>query len=599
MSYATEAAKPTNTPIALFELDIGKTGHGFVSHCAPHVYKLKLYFQAYDIADAGFEEAFIFSPFEGDGAYTAFNDTWFAYLTSVGSVQENGEEITEKSSLADCISDDGSWYFDASEQMLYVHPTGSIPVHLNTYTVGAPLKVTSHSIAASLGEGYYEERIRAIPALRKAKDPHTSGFIASPSGSVELGNADGGLDRLVGFDVFGQQARLKWGYEGLAYADFKEVIKDYVEGFELGTDTVTIKLRDDRRRLARKLPVNRFDKVTYPNLADKYVGKVIPIFYGQVYDAEVICVNSEEGGSPNWTFKVCDVADHSNGIEAIDTVYVDGSSVTPASTDLTNGTVTLNNADWSGERVTFDGQGLHDSGDSYIQTILNVIEDLLSVYLDIAYNATNYDTSEWTTAESNALNNNCGLWMDEQDEAIEWIEKLTDSSGGHFIRKNDGKYTFRFTNVNASADYTILIDDELEEPTVEPDTENLLTSIAIGYAKRQTDDEFRWYLEDSDRDRFYARFSKDQNLEKETLLVSSTDAQELALFLRDMYDAAEPIVRIVVWSEFMDIEIMDVISFAMQRMDGSEIIASANYEVIGFNKDILAGTVEIEMRKLN
>jgi len=596
MTWATEAAKTTSRKIVLAEIDIGREYTRWVNE-GPGIWKTTLYWTGTNVA-YGFKEAFLIGPFQESGDKDMINPGWTAGVT-VGSVQEDGTELTERASYALMYANAGSFYWDEENQIIYVRMTNDDYIHEHNMVLGITLKLTNDALADDLGEGYYEERLISVPAVSKTKDNHVYGLIQHAGGSFEIDNADGALDWIAGADYYGQQSVLKHGFEGLAYADYQQVIKNYIENAEFDWETIKLNLRDDRQRLSRKVPLNVLDNTTWPDMNPDDIGKPIPIFYGQVNNAPAICVNWDRGAAPAWIFKVCDVANHFYGIEEITKVYVDGVEKTPTP-DLANGTFTLAVADYSvTQTVTFDGKGLKNSGGTYIEKALDVIEDLLSVYLLITYDATNYDTTAWAAAEANAMNNNVGLWIDSPTEIIELIEMLCTSTKGNFIRKDsDGKYTFRFTDIEAASTATIIKEDYQESPRIYPDGDSMLSVVRVGYNKNIDKDSFSWNVQDSERTRIFSKYTKDRDLELETALLTSADAQELAEALYELFDDAEPIVELVLWSKYLSLEIMDVITVPVQRVDGRDMIPAIIGEVIHLNKDPLTGLVTVQVRRL-
>lgn len=594
MAYEDYRTKTTSRKIVLVEMDIGKSYTGWVNE-GPGIWKTTLYFE--ESMTYGFKKnGFCLAPFKQSGIATVQN-TEFSSVIDVGSVQEDGSALTEYATYADMYSNAGSWYFDATNQILYIHMTNDDWIHEHNMSIGITFKMTNDSAAGDLGNGYYEERLVGIPSISKTKDNYVYGFIQHSGGSFEILNDDGKFDHLCDMDYYGEQMITKHGFFGLAYADFITLTRAFIESAEFTWDRISFNLRDDRQRLSRKIPLNTFDKTAYPDLKDDHVGKSIPIFWGEVRNAPAICVNSEEGGSPAWTFKICDVSDHLLGIKAIDHVYVDGSEVTPASTSLINGTFTLNNADWEeNKKVTFDGVGFDDPGFANYKKPLDIITNMLDAYLNIAYNGTNYDQTEWDAAKSHSLYNSVGVWLDEPTEIIEVIEGLCNSIGGNFIRKDNGKYTFRITDKTAASTRTLELQEYME--SVRLSSDEILSVVRIGYRKNIAENECRWNVQDSLRSAIYAKYSKDRDLERETYLVNDADAEELALHLYDLYDEAEPIVEVVTKAENIDLEIMDVITVPLSRVSGTQMRNDIVAEIIRLTKEPLSGRTTIAARRL-
>jgi hypothetical protein len=759
-SFESEANKPNSRKIVLVEIDLGKTYTKWTNESAG-VWKTRLYFQETD-AEYGFKQSFLLSPFKQSGTATVSNAD-FPGRVKVGSLQEDGVELTEAVSLAAVVATAARWYFNYFEQMLYVQLTNSDWVHEHAMTIGVEARYTNDSLASDLGQGYYEERLLDVGGITKSKDSHKYGFIQGSASSIRLDNLDGALDSFLTLDVYGQQCRIKYGFEGLLYEQYKEIVRTYVESISLDPESVSLHLRDDRKRLSRMLPLYEYDQTTYTDLNDKDVGKPIPLPFGTCYRVPCVCTNEDESSPSNYTFKVADLTDYTNqGIQIVSAVYVDGVSVAWVGRNALTGMFTIADANYDpGQTVTadivgigtrnlcrygecedgikpsfldqtadgdlnctttltteqayagttslkhtltagggvyqladednrltdyFEGKtitasawvyvpsmggpalnevhirliddgGNNDSGNPtafdtwerltvtrtygtgltyarinlrmantasaseyvYWDNIqieladeetdfipreeynypLSLIEHLLSQYLSITYGSTNYDTTEWAAAKANALHNQIGLFLAERTQIVDIIEKLVDSMGANFIRKNDGLYTCRITDVTATGSRTLYEDEVAEAPSVSPDMDELLTSVSIGYARTWGDKKFRWYTYDDEEAALYARYSKYQRLEKETLLINSTDAQELAEHLAEIFNDAEPIVTHTTFARFMDVEIMDVLHIPVRRQGGGVIYADINAELIDFDKDAADGTVTMELRRLN
>jgi len=593
VSFATDKEKSVSEKTVLVEIDLGKEHDNWVNYrngvwtWTFHTYKANHTHAGYGYGN------YLYGPYGYSGTQTSGVPS---QPPLIGSVYASGTEYTEQSTLVNCVETEESYYYDVTAFKLYVHTTDNNDIALYLMIVGFTHGVSNRT--KNFNSIYYEPRLTGVPVLKKTKDPLYFGVIKYDGGTLTLSNADGHYDHLKDNYTLGQPVTIKYGFDN-TYANYETLFKGYVENLELTYNECLIEIMDTRKKLSRVLPTNFFDQNTYPYLSEDDVGKPIPIFYGQVKNAPVICVNPNEGGSPAWIFKVCDVANHSNGIEAITAAYVDGVSQAPTP-NLTAGTFTIGNNKYTGtETVTFDGKGLHDGGDTYIEKALDVIEDLLSVYLLITYDATNYDTTAWAAAEANALNNNVGLWIDSPTEIIELIEMLCTSTKGNFIRKDsDGKYTFRFTDIEASSTATIIKEDYQDTPRIYPDGDSMLSVVRIGYNKNIDKDSFSWDKQDSERTRIFSKYTKDRDLELETALISSADAEELAEALYELFDDAEPIVELVLWSKYLSLEIMDVITVPVQRIDGREMIPTIIGEVIHLNKNPLTGLVTVQARRL-
>jgi len=596
MTYDTLKAKTTSRKITLAEFAIGMIFVNWTND-GPGIWKGGIFYRA-DITYGFKLGGFLLSPFKQSGTGVVTNTDYTKY-SDIGSVQEDGVELIEYASYALMYANAASWYFDANNQMLYVHTTNSDWIHEHTMTVGVAFKMTNDSAANDLGNGHYEERLVEVPTISKKKDSHVLGLIQHSGGSFVVNNRDGEYDQISGMDFFGQPVVFKYGFQGNTYAEFKEVGRESIEGADFDWDKISFALRDDREKLRRKIPLDTFTTAVYQYLHNDDAGKVIPIFYGAICGARVVCVNRAQSGTPSWVFKVSDTSDHANGIQAIDTVYVAGVVVVPSATDLSAGTFTLNTGDWDKIKiVTFDGQGLKNAAGTYLQNPLDIIVDILSVYRSIAYNVTNYETTEWENATTHDLANNIGIWLDGTVEIIDIIEKICNSIGGNFIKRDNGKYTFRFTDIQAAVQYPITINEYMEALNVGFGGTDLVTTVRIGWKANQEETKSRWTVKDDRRLTIFSRYSKDNDLEKETYLTADDDAEELATYLYDLYDEAEPVIEITTKSQYMDSEIMDVVEVDLKRVSGSQMMKNFVGEIVGITKNLLENKVKMTIRKL-
>jgi hypothetical protein len=596
VSYDTLKAKTTSRKITLVEFAIG-TLYTEWTNDGPGIWKGGIFYRA-DIAYGFKQGGFLLSPFKLSGSGTVTNTDYTKY-SDIGSVQEDGVELIEYASYALMYANAASWYFDSEDQILYVHMTNNDWIHEHTMTVGVDYKITDDSAANDLGNGHYEERLIEVPTITKSKDSHIHGLIQHSGGSFAINNRDGEFDQISGMDFFGQPVVFKHGFQGNTYAEFKEVGRESIEGVDFDWDRISFALRDDREKLRRKIPLNTFSTATYQYLHADDTGKSIPIFYGEIRGAPVICVNKAQGGTPAWVFKVCDTSNHANGIQAIDTVYVGGTVTVPSATDLAAGTFTLSNGDWDKIKiVTFDGKGLKNAAGTYITNPLDIIVDVLSVYRNISYNSTNYETIEWEYAGTKSLANAIGIWQDRAIEIIDVIEKICNSVGGNFIKVDNGKYTFRFTNIQAPVQYAVTINEYMEALRIGFAGTDLVTTVRVGWKANQSESAYRWNVQNDRRLSIFSRYSKDNDLERETYLTTDEDAAELGIHLYDLYDEAEPVIEITTKSQYMDSEIMDVVQVEIKRVNGVQMMKDFVGEIVRITKNLIGNRVTMNIRRL-
>jgi len=310
MSFAQFIEKTTSSKIVLVEMDLGKIQTKWNNYQSGiWDYRWRISPTLKNIGDGNIGDGTI-----GDGEYYNFS--------SVGSCFASGEEYAKKTNLADCISTEKSWYYDTANRIFYVHADDGKEPQIFGIVIGITMGLSNQ--AKYYNDLYYEPRINGIMSIDKSKDSLYFGMISFDGGSIQCSNEDGFFDGITSYVLFGQPVRILFGGDDLAYSDFSKVFTGYIEDLNLSYDEMNISIIDDRKKFSKQLPVNKFDKTTYPNLSDDDIGKAVPLGYGEIYHAPVTCINKAQSGTPSWTFKVCDVANHANGIQSIDKVYVDG-----------------------------------------------------------------------------------------------------------------------------------------------------------------------------------------------------------------------------------------------------------------------------------
>jgi len=340
MSFETAKEEKISDKILLLELDLGRKQQNYINYCVPvWCYRFNTFKRAQEHS-FGYGN-FGFGPFMSSGTMdSGINFTPF----DIGSFFVDGEEYTnEESSIADCVSTNKSWYYDRDETVLYMHIDGGEDPWFHTVIIGIIVGLSNKS--KFINEGYYRPCIAGGFSIEKSVDPLEFGVVRfSGTKNVSILNEDGYFDNFMDNIVYGQPARVKYGIDDMdgtemSYADYRQVMKLYIEKFILNWTRCQMVLVDYRKLFSRKLPIRFFNKDDYPNLKDSNVGKEIPLTWGPAYNVEAVCTNEEESGSPaNYTFKLVDVTDHTNGIKSIDKVTVETTDKTAYKTDdLANG----------------------------------------------------------------------------------------------------------------------------------------------------------------------------------------------------------------------------------------------------------------------
>ena len=470
-TYTDFIASPNSQKQTLVEIDIPEDSL-FIN------YEPGIWFITYSVD----EEAVTYNFGAGAFGYGNFGSAGVADLTNdnakerIGSVLVEGERYTRVTNKTELRDNNKSFYFHLGDSQLFIHfDNYDPPESFTTISIGVTFGYAFQ--AAYYDDVYYDARIISIPNIVKQKDPLFFGLIRYPGGSIQFQNIDGHFDNWSTKNIFGQPIRILFGRFDFNYADFETVFAGTIDDFSLSPSINTVNIQDKRWALSRKIPINHFDSATYPNIKTRNVGKSIPLGYGVIGNAPVICTN-EEGAAP-FSFKIVDTTDYA--IKAIDQVYVDDVSVTHGDEDLTNAIFSLSAGVYSvRDKVSIDFQG-YETGGILIDNGLDIIKDLMALFADVAFNSINYDTTEWNSAQT-VVKDMC-LFIEKEKSIIDIIGDICKSIPGSMVVQDDGLYTFKIYDSTKTPAGTIEVMELLEPPEVVYDSEEYLSSVLVQYNK--------------------------------------------------------------------------------------------------------------------
>ncbi len=535
----------------------------------------------------------------GSFTYGAFKSSGTADLGEnvivkiVSSLQVDNQVYTEVSSLANLRATNKSFLYESST-VIYIHFDGFAPPDVfSKIELGVTTGFSTKDLY--LADNFYEGRIKSMPQISFKKDPLYFGILRYGGGSVGLINDDGFFDKFIKSNIFGQASRFKFGEYELAFGDYKTLFTGFVEDFDINVEKFSLRISDYRKKLSRRLPPNTFDATIYPYIKSRNIGKSIPLGWGSIRNAPVMCVNEEETSPANYTVKICDTEFHS--IKEITKTYVKGIEKTPTGTSLANATFDLAPADYSpGDKVTCDFKGYDDSiakdgSGALIQDSLDIIVDMLANYLDITYSGDTYNTAEWEAAGTYAV----ALWIAKKKDVVKAIEQICLSNFGDFPIEGDGRFTFRQTDISAAAVKTIEIDEELTKLAARFESAEYLTSAIINYDKDQAENEYVSYPYMAKETEVFDIYKTYREKEFNTLLVSESDAQSLAVKIMNLVDRIRPVFPVVAKTQVSDLRIGDNVNVRLDRVNKAWYGLS-KCQVVGIDFNLESNQVKLQLR---
>ena len=235
MAFAEEIAKSVNDPRVLLELDISQLNIQWVNIGAGIWESNALNLYAY--VDASLFPA----------AYTA---QAFGF---VGSVQEDGTELTKVDTLAEVTTNATSFFYNSVTRSLYIRLSNYDEPWLHTVRIGI-ISYFSFDEFTPSGAVTPAGRLVSIPNVSIARDPLFYGKLSYGGGEATIANQDGELDSL-GQDnsIYGNKARIKVGFAGIDISAYYQLFTGYIGNISIGEQHARVQLLDKRAQLTKPI----------------------------------------------------------------------------------------------------------------------------------------------------------------------------------------------------------------------------------------------------------------------------------------------------------------------------------------------------------
>lgn len=198
---------------------------------------------------------------------------------AIGSVSADGIPLDHVASIAELYA--GTWYYDGTTGSLYICNRGYDEPFIHQMIIGVLTGYTTFGFAPTDGPGYYEGRLERIPTVSRKRDPLFYGRISYGGATITLANGDGALDAWgAGTILYGQDARILFGSEDLAYTEYAKIFAGYVQSMKIGERQVTLSIQDKRKQLTRPITYSCTDK----NALDA-IAEILNDYYDRTYDS--------------------------------------------------------------------------------------------------------------------------------------------------------------------------------------------------------------------------------------------------------------------------------------------------------------------------
>jgi hypothetical protein len=502
-------------------------------------------------------------------------------------VRQNVKQITrtylnkyaKMESYENCKAQEASFYFDDPTQTVYIHMEHSETPWTSTLGYGFAFGMTDEEVLY-IDDYEYLPLIESLPSLERQADIINATKISGAAGNAELLNIavgdDGPLDFLIDENLYGNDFFV-FAYDKATGVKMPRAAF-FIEDYTFSRSRVTLDLQDKRKAQNIKIPTNRYDKETYPFLDDGDVGKIIPLAYGVLGEIPLTAINANDRvdiPAVKAQYRMPD------GLSDIGSAYVWtgdktwSPAVNPIA-DFSTMILTIDNGrDSNGAtlKVKLVGcKGIMFSGHSYPA---DIIRDLNSRFLNLAFTSSNYDITEWTAeAASPLIAADIGFILQDQKQLFDVIFDITNKSKTIFRYEYtpDDRITIRVRDFDRPASAFIQSCDikNRDELPVETDKSNVFAEVIEKYEHSYITGTSKAVVNRDHKAEVIANYRMEPSLEEPvdglSFLAFESDARYRALTHASSYSSIPRIAKLEL-VDYLDLKIFDIIYADMSADD--------------------------------
>lgn len=465
----------------------------------------------------------------------------------VNAATDDGQEMTKKASLAEVQATAGSWWFDLTNQKIYVHCFDNDDLSSSSEDVVVMVfcwKFWSTG-ATEFGGHQYRPIVRqdSLPMLDVSVDDIVEGMYKFNFGSFKVNN-DGWFDKAIAKYVWtNNRILIKLGGEDLPYNKYCIYFVGRISDCSVGDEEVIFSVKDIRVGTYAQLPIDHYWISNYPKLQTGAEGQAIPIFYGVKENIIPVCVDSNRamepyGDPPYPTGSKWKIAG-SRKIKEITEIRLNFGDIdysTPL-VENTHYTVDLNNAEFTlliplmeGDTLEVDAKGFVADGDVLMKKGATIAKDILKVYLGFIDDDLDLDSFNNTDA---VRTQELAIYADIDQSSREIFQTIGRSIAAFFSPTEGGKLSFEAYRAEVPPDVLELEDrDYKADWAVKLDDSFIRNKVKICYDQDPTTQVFK-IIERNNYDVLY-KFGVRETLILDTYLKIEADAINMADAIRKM-----------------------------------------------------------------
>ena len=486
-------------------------------------------------------------------------------VLNIGSMLELPNTFySSVNSIADAQSQNKSFYWDAGNQILYVHiDQSTLPVK-ESFSNGATFGYTDSDVIYIDGIEYLP-LLQSVPSLSRQADLASYDQMAFISGAMQFDNTGGAFDSVINDDIYGNDVFVYYldaviGVNDYTHNDLVPISSLYIEDYDFDLETFTLNVQDQRKSHNSDI-LSEFYNDDESSPVPLLYGPIEAIEPTQTSDDSVVAVSYRVGTI----------------LTALGTIECEGDygwqETTPISYDLATGTFVL-----SATYARAPGNGLGETDGAILPcrvrncvgiantSALDIIKHINDSVLGVPYTASNYDIDAWDAAS--ALVAPIGIAFTDQMAVYDAITMI----------QNGCNIGFRY-EVDATGLRTIKIDDWEAEPTrvvtrfdikdnltfkVSTDSSLIAAKVAVNYKHNLVEDTYTSYVDDSQYDNVLLKYRQVPTLSIDTYLLTEAPAIQRAEFALERYSSIIRTAEVTLHGkQWYDLAIYDIIELEL------------------------------------
>ncbi|MDH4127363.1 MAG: hypothetical protein OEV44_01320 [Spirochaetota bacterium] len=500
------------------------------------------------------------------------------------------EKYNQVDSLEDCELQERSFFFDITNQILYVHFIHSSSWYTSSYEYGT-FYGFSDTRLVYLDNVVYDPLIASVPAIAQQEDIIGYDKLAFINGSIILNNKNAILDSFIKENLYGNDVFLYSIENELidendsgSRSDLVNQAVFYIENYNRSLNQIELKVQDQRKAQNNIMPVDKYTQADYPNIEEKYLNKIIPLAYGQIREYLCTPINGLSGGA-TVRFKQAVTLSSLGTIQVkIDEVWT---TKTPSNINLALGEFDLLSTDAKNTSGAIrEVKAINSIGIENIHAS-QIIIDINKRFLGTEFIPSNYDIAEWIDEQESLTG--ISVVFDKQIEVFEAIRQIQNGSnvGFRYAVKPNKLRTIRIDDETRLPIMTIPNTDiqNINDLPVTTNSELVYSQVEIKYNYDYVNDVWSSFINKDNESAVFANYRQNNTLITETFINNQTDAENRAKLNSDLYSKIPEISELVLMGKhYLSLRIFDIINIELTpgfvNLDNNTIEGRQYYGVV-------------------